>query len=159
MEIPIEGGSSQLQSAIRAAVSRYPSWLVRAARLTKFVITDRPDVKAQVAMFEHGSRNLYVWPGIGDLLQKAVGHELAHACDDVFDMPHYFTSVAEWQRIHRNQQHFDIPKYRDEPLEYFADCVTKLFLLGPARMSTTQPDEARFILSWVFPVLQKEFGT
>jgi len=115
-------------------------------------------VKSQLAMYEHGSRILWIWPGLGSVLQKAIGHELAHGVDDNFGHPHYFTSVPEWRQIHRNQSHFDLPKYRDEPLEYFADMVTKLFLLGPARLNITNPAEVRFITTWVFPTLQKEFG-
>lgn len=158
LRVPILGGSSALQARIRSAITRYPPWFVRAARLARVIISDREDVKAQVAMYEHGTRDLYVWTGIGDLLQKAIGHELAHAVDDIFDNPHYFTSVPEWQRIHRNQAYFDIPKYRDEPLEYFADMFTKLFLLGPERLRTTNPAEVTFITTWVIPTLMKEFG-
>lgn len=157
MDTPIIGGTPEFQRAIRTAVRKYPDWFVRSARLSRIIISTREDVKQQIAMYEHGTRDFYVWPGVGDLLQKAVGHELAHACDDNFGKPHFFTSTPEWQRIHRNQSHFDIPKYRDEPLEYFADMVTKLFLLGPARLSTTNPAEVTFITSWVFPTLRKEF--
>ncbi len=159
IDFPIVGGSAVFQRAIRTAIGKYPPWYVRASRLSRVVVSTREDVKEQIAMYEHGSRDLFVWPGIGDLLQKAIGHELAHAVDDNFEKDHFFTSTPEWQRIHRNQSHFDIPKYRDEPLEYFADMVTKLFLLGPARLNTTNPAEVTFILSWVWPVLQKEFGT
>lgn len=155
---PIVGGSPAIQRAIRAAFSRYPGWFTRAARIKRVVISTREDVKAQIAMYEHGSRDLFVWPGVGDLLQKAIGHELAHACDDLYDKLHYFTSTPEWQRIHAAQPHFDIPKYRDEPLEYFADMVTKIFMLGPVKLSTTNPNEVTFITSWFFPTLQKEFG-
>ena len=153
------GGSSALQAKVRAAIARYPAWFSRGARLSRVIISSRPDVREQVAMYEHGTRDLYVCPEVGDLLQKAIGHELAHGCDDNFGKPHFFTSTPEWQRIHREQSHFDIPKYRDQPLEYFADMVTKLFLLGPERMRTTNPAEVTFITSWVFPTLTKEFGS
>lgn len=158
MSIPIVGAPAALGAKIRVALSRYPSWFVRGARVRKIIVSNREDVKQQLAMMEHGTRDLYVWTDIGDILQKALGHELAHGCDDIFDRKHYFTSTPEWARIHRDQSHFDIPKYREEPLEYFADMVTKLFLLGPARLSMTNPAEVKFITSWVFPVLQKEFG-
>lgn len=152
------GGTPAVQRAIRTAIGKYPAWYVRGARIKRVIVSTREDVKAQIAMYEHGTRDLYVWPGVGDLLQKAIGHELAHAVDDLYDKHHFFTSTPEWQRIHAEQPHFDIPKYRDEPLEYFADMVTKLFLLGPEKLNTTHHNEVTFILSWVFPTLQKEFG-
>jgi len=158
MDLEFDGGSASLRTAIRTAILRYPSWFARGARLSKVIVTDRPDVRDQVAMYEHGTRHLYVSPDVGTLLQKAIGHELAHGCDDNFGRPHFFTSTPEWQRIHRAQPHFDIPKYRDEPLEYFADMVTKIFLLGPERLKTTNPAEVTFITTWVFPTLMKEFG-
>jgi len=155
--IPVSGAQPPVERSIRTALSRFPDWFVKAARVSKIIVTNREDVREQIAMFEHGSRNLYVSTGIGALLPKALGHELAHGIDDVFDVPHYFTSTDEWRRIHANQSNFDIPKYRDEPLEYFADMVTKMFLLGSERLATTNPDEVQFIGSLVFPILQSEF--
>ena len=156
--IPIEGATVVFERLIRAALDRYPKWYVNAARVAKIVISNSPDVKANIAQMEHGSRILYVWPGIGDLLQKALGHELAHGCDDNFGSPHYFSSTPEWIRIHREQAYFDIDKYRDEPLEYLADMCTKLFLLGPQKLSITNPNEVTFISTWMFPTLMKEFS-
>lgn len=155
--IPIHGAPLTTERLIRAAVDRYPTWYVKAARVSKIVMSNRPDVREQIAMYEHGSRNLYVCPTVGDLLQKAMGHELAHGVDDNFGSPHYFTSTPEWRHIHQLQGYFDIPKYRDEALEYFADMVTKLFLVGPTKLAITNPLEVQFITSWVFPTLQKEF--
>lgn len=156
-DIKIEGGTATMQRLVRGAFARYPSWYVDAARVAKVVITDRPDVKQQIAMYEHGTRVLYVTPGVGDILTKAIGHELAHGVDDIFGEHHFFTANPEWVKIHRNQSYFDIPKYRDEPLEYLADMMVKLFMLGPQKLSTTNPDEVRFITAVVFPTIQKEF--
>jgi hypothetical protein len=36
--------------------------------------------------------------------------------------------------------------------------VTKIFLLGPDKLATTNPKEVQFITTFVFPTLQKEFG-
>ena len=94
---------------------------------------------------------------MGDVLLKAIGHELAHALDDNFGAPHYFSSRVDWERIHRNQSYFDIPKYAEEPLEYFADMVVKYMMLGPTKLSTTNPDEVAYIEN-VFAALHKEFG-
>lgn len=158
MDTPIVGGLPAFQRALRSAVEKYPPWFVRAARIKRYIVSSRPDVQQQIAMYEHGTRDLYVYPGVGSLLQKAIGHELGHAVDDNFGLPHFFTSTPEWQKIHAEQPHFDIDKYRDEPLEYFADCVTKVFMLGPDKLRTTNPKEVTFITSWVLPTLQKEFA-
>ena len=157
-DIPILGGTASYKKAIRAAFAKYPGWYVRAARVSKVEVTRDPEVREQVAVYEHDTRILHIYDGVGSLLQKAIGHELAHGCDDNFGCPHYFTATAEWNRIHREQPHFDIAKYRDEPLEYFADMVTKMFLVGPDKLRITNGREVTFILGWVFPLLQKEFG-
>jgi hypothetical protein len=122
------------------------------------VISTREDVRAQIAMYEHGSREILISPGTGSLLLKAVGHELAHGVDDIFDVPHYFSSMSDWQTIHRNQAYFDIQKYADKPLEYFADMLAKFFLLGKDRLFTTNPSELNFICSKVLPILVVLFG-
>jgi|FreactcultureFD7_1027221.scaffolds.fasta_scaffold00620_17 hypothetical protein len=155
---PIVGASPYLKRAISMALYRYPVWMVRAARISKIVVTDRPEIRDQIAQYEHGTRIMWVWSGVGDLLLKALGHELAHGVDDNFGSLHYFTSVPEWAAIHKNQPYFDIDKYRDEPLEYFADMVVKTLLLGSDKMATINPEETRFITTWVFPTLQKYFG-
>lgn len=157
-EIPVVGANPTMARLIRGSLAKYPGFFVRAARLNRIIVSNRPDVRAQIAMYEHGTRDLYVWVGVGDILHKAVGHELGHAVDDIFDVGHYFTGSLEWQKIHRNQSHFDLPKYQEEALEYFADMVTKVFILGPQKLATTNPDEVRFITTWVFPTLMKEFG-
>lgn len=153
--IPISGAHPKFERAIRAALAKFPSWFVSAAHLSKITISGAPEVREQVAMYRHGTRDLLISPGVGDVLTKAIGHELAHACDDREGMPHYFTGTAEWQKIHRNQSHFDIPKYAAEGLEYFADCVVKLLMLGPAKFQTTHPEEVAFITTWVFPELKE----
>lgn len=156
--IPIKGATLKFERAIRDALSKYPEWFVRAARIDHIEVSNAPDVKAQIAVYEHGSRKLSVWPGVGSMLQKALGHELFHAVDDNFNNPHFFTSTPEWKKIHADAGHFDIGKYATEALEYFADMGTKLFLLGPAKLRTTNPMEVQFITSWVIPTLQKAFG-
>lgn len=157
--VRITGADAAFERAIRSVLQQFPSWFVRAARVDHIEVTSRPEVRQQVAMMEHGSRTLYVSPGAGAILTKALGHELAHGIDDNFGNPHWFTSTPEWTRIHRNQPYFDIDKYREEPLEYFADCFTKYFLLGEEKLKITNPDEVRFITTWVIPTLQKEFGS
>lgn len=146
------------QRRIRLALDSFPSWYVKAARISGYEVTRRADVKDQIAMYEHGSRKIYVYDKVGDILRKAIGHELAHGCDDVFGNPHFFSSTPEWIRIHKNQGHFDIPKYSVEPLEYLADQIVKVFIYGPQKMALTNPDEVKFITTWVFPTLQREFG-
>ena len=157
--VPVTGAGQTMERMIRRALGGFPAWFVRAARISRVEVTGRADVREQVAMYEHGTRVLYVSLQIGDLLQKAVGHELAHGCDDNFGNPHYFSSSTEWQRIHREAPFFDIPKYRDEGLEYLADQMVKFFMLGPERMRTTHWQEVTFISTWVVPTLQREFGS
>lgn len=152
--VKIAGANQDVERKIRIALNFYPSWYIAAARIKKVELTSNPEVKAQIAMYEHGSRILYMSREVGDLILKAVGHELAHACDDIFGDKHYFSSMANWSMIHRNQGFFDIQKYRDEPLEYFADMMVKYFLLGEERLFTTNPNEVNFIRNVVFPALQ-----
>lgn len=153
--IRVVGGNSDYERKIRIALGFYPTWLVQAARINYIEITSREDVREQVAMYEHDSRILYVYSSIGDLLLKAIGHELSHACDDIFGMYHYFSTTTKWQMIHRNQGFFDIQKYRDESLEYFADMMVKYFMLGEQRLFTTNPNEVNFIRNTVLPTLYK----
>lgn len=158
----VRGGSPTFQRLVRGALDKYPSWLVRAARLSHVEVTNRADVRAQIAMYEHGSRVLYVWPGVGEMLLKAVGHELWHGADDRTGLsenhPHFFSMQPAWTLIHRDQPFFDIEKYEREPLEYFADQGVKLLLLGAPKLMTTNGREVNFFTSWVVPMLEQEFG-
>lgn len=156
--ISIDGATVVYEKRIRTILDALPAWYVRAANLARVVVTNRPDVRQQVAMFEHGSRILWITPGVGDMLRKAIAHECAHGIDDNEGQHHRFSSTDEWKRIHANQSHFEIQKYEDEPLEYFADMVAKVMLLGAEKMRTTNPDEVSYVTTWVFPTLQKEQG-
>lgn len=159
--VPVKGANVPFTRAIREALGRYPDWFLRAARVKEVVVTDRPDVREQVAMMEHGSRILYVSPGVGGLLVKAVGHECWHGADDdpMGDgNPHYFSSSDAWRKIHRFQPHFDISKYRDEPLEFLADMGAKLFLLGPAKLEATNRLEVEYLTRVAIPTLYAVYG-
>lgn len=135
---------------------KIPSDLLRKARITSYKVSDRPEVVAQVAMFEHGTRILYIAPNVQrSLITKALLHETGHAIDDWLGVPHYFSSQTAWRTIHRNCSYFDIPKYRDEPLEYFSDVWAKYWLWGTDVLRVTKPDEVRFIELSVIPVLRK----
>jgi hypothetical protein len=158
VNIPIQGATPEYERAIRRCIATFPPWFVSAARVSKIIITSRPEIREQIAQYEHGSRHLYIYPGIGSMLLKAVGHELSHGVDDNFESSHFFTSSETWKHIHRNQGAFDIPKYELEPLEYFADMVTKLHLMGIDKMRTTNPDEMSYLTSYVFPTLKSAFG-
>lgn len=153
--IRVVGVSGAYERKIRTALEFYPFWVIQAARVNYIEITNREDVRKQVAMYEHGTRILYIHSKVGDLLLKAIGHELAHACDDIFGMNHYFSTMSKWLIIHRNQGFFDIQKYRDEPLEYFADMMVKFFIIGEQSLFTTNPNEVNFIRNTVLPTLYK----
>ena len=148
-----------LAKAVDASIRRCPPWLVKSARLDRVLVSSRPEIRAQQATFEHGSRTLYISDQIPQgLIERAVVHELAHAADDNFGSPHYFSSKWEWKRIHQQAQFFDIPKYAQESLEYFADMVAKYVLVGPVKLSISCSHEVQFVEQYVIPVLRKEFG-
>lgn len=152
-------GSSSYARTIREVVGALPAWYVRAARVSRIEVSSAPEVRDQVAMYEHGSRRVRVAPGIGkDFLTRALAHELGHGCDDYSDHPHFFSSADAWQRIHAMQMSFDHPKYGVEALEYFADIFSKIILRGTTRLAVTNPYEVKFFSEWVIPTLQKEFG-
>ena len=156
--IPIVGASPSMARAIRMALNALPGWFVRAARISKVIVENTPKTRDQLAVYEHGVRTLSILPTIGNLLLKAVAHELGHGVDDNFGSPHFFSTSQEWIRIHKSQGHFDIPKYRDEPLEYLSDMIAKLFLLGPQKLRITNSREVTFLTGYVFPMLSKEFS-
>lgn len=155
--IEIVGAAPAFARLLRSTLASYPAWYVNAARISKVVVTSHPDVRSQLASYQHDSRILYVYPGIGSVLQKAIGHELAHGIDDNFGAPHYFSSSGVWLALHRGRAHFDSAKYAHEALEYFADMFVKFCLLGPTKLSTTHPAEVQFFTHAVIPLLQKEF--
>jgi hypothetical protein len=158
MEIKIVGATAAYERRIREALVFVPSWFVSAARIARIEVSTRPDVREQIALFEHGSRVLFVSPNVGGLLQKAIIHELSHGVDDVFGQPHYFSSMDAWLRIHRAQGYFDIPKYRTEPLEYLADQLAKWWIWGSMKFRVTHPQEAHFIEKCVVPALYAQFS-
>ena len=156
--IPVVGATPGLERAIRTTLASLPPWFVRAARVARIEVSNRPEVRAQIAQYAHGTRVLDVSPTVGDVLRKALYHELAHGIDDMGEeAPHYFTSTPEWSRIHAEQMYFDIPKYAEQPLEYFADQIAKFLMLGPDKHFTTHPKESTFIGTWVVPTLTQAF--
>lgn len=155
--VEIKGADPRYERQIREVLSRLPSWYVKAARINLIRVSRRADVMEQMAMYEHEGRVLYLAPNAGAALTKALTHELAHGCDDIFDTPHYFSTQPAWVAAHQHQPHFPLPKYRDEALEHFADVVAKAFLWAPQKLQIYYPAEAQFIYGEVFPVLMREF--
>ncbi len=156
--IPIVGAHPTFERRLRAVLARMPPMYLRAGRVTRLEASGAENVRKSIAVYSHGSRVVQVWPGVGDILDRALFHEWAHAVDDNFDQPHYFSATEEWMRIHRDQTNFDLQHYRDEALEYFADMMAKYFLIGPAKLGMTRPNEVTFIASWVLPTLENAFG-
>jgi len=137
----------------------YPRWVHNAARISHIEVTRDQSVRSQIAHYEHGSRKLRVFEGIGrQLLNRAIGHELVHGLDDNYGSPHFFSATDEWRQIHRDQGHFDIQKYADEPLEYFADMFQKYLAFGHEKLALTHPAEAMFFAGYVEPVVRQQHG-
>ena len=157
-EVSIVGATAAFERNVRGILASLPVWFVRAARLSRVEVTGDPKVREMIAVYDHEQRRLRVTPSVGAMLKKAVYHELWHGVDDNFGHPHVFSSMDEWIRLHRNQPYFDIPKYREQPLEYLADCGAKLFLMGRERLSVTHPHEVGFIEQVAFPPLMEAFG-
>jgi hypothetical protein len=153
------GAPPAYEKRLRQALRLYPRWLVKAARLSRIILDSSPEVQQMVASYRHEDRSLHVYPGLGNtMLTKAMGHEMWHGADDNFGSPHFFSSNDVWGQIHRDQAYFDIPKYRDEPLEYFADIGVKFTLLGREKLNITAAREANFFENVVMPQLIEAFG-
>lgn len=156
--IPINSAAAGYERAIREVLESLPRWYVRAARVSRIEVSSAPEVRDQIAMYEHGSRRMRITPGVGKaLLRRAISHELGHGCDDYLEQPHYFSGSDAWIKIHRIQSFFDHPKYAEQALEYFADMLSKVITQDVSRLAATNPYEVRFFTEWVIPTLQKEF--
>ena len=146
------------EKLIREAINRFPPWILSAAHVRDISVAGGEYMRQVLAMYEHGSRSIKVYSGLPrDLLVQAIGHEIMHAVDDNFDHPHIFSSQPNWLQLHRDRGYFTISKYREEPLEFFADIASKYFLLGRNRLQITHPEEVHFLETVVFPVLRENF--
>ena len=161
--IPVYGASSDYERFIRGIILSLPSWYVVPARLSKIVVIKDPNLAKQVGAYSHGSRDLKLSPGVGTILERVISHELAHGFDDSkpSGSAHRFSRSDDWMFIHRNAQHFELPKYRDEPQEYFADMCSKYILhVAGSRtgnsLQRSHPRESQYILDTVVPVLMRE---
>ena len=157
------GATPRYERYIRGVFSSFPEWYVSPARISRVTVTSDPDIAKQVAVYSHGTRDIQVAPGIGTLLERCLSHEIGHAVDDgaPSKSTHRFSRAADWMSIHRNAHGFEIPKYRDEPQEYFADMLSK-FILSVAGSRTgnslqhSHPREYQYILQVVVPILKRE---
>jgi hypothetical protein len=153
--INVIGASERESAKIRAILMEMPDWYQRAGRVSEIRITDDPEVRAQRALYSHGTRDVKVAPDVGLLLRRALFHEWAHAIDDwseEFGNPHVFSATQEWLTIHKLQSAFEIPKYRTDMREHFADAVS-LVLLDPG-YRRSHPREWLFVTGIVFPWIQ-----
>jgi hypothetical protein len=157
--IPIYGADPRYATALYGALGALPPWYVAAGRLSRVVVTPDPDVRRNIAMYAHGAREIRVAPGVGSVLQKALAHEIGHAIDDWAEEagnPHVFSTTEAWVGIHRNQTHFDLPTYRADPREHFADMMAKAILVGVQKLALAAPREAAYLSGFVFPALQQQ---
>ena len=158
-DITIVGGTPEYERRIRTALRVYPPWLIRAARLSGVIIDTSPEMASMLASYRHEDRSLHVYPNLASMmLTKAIGHELWHGADDNYLHPHFFSSKDVWTQIHRDQAYFDIPKYREQPLEYFADIGVKISIYGSERLKIRASREVLFFEQVVIPKLLESFG-
>lgn len=161
--IQIQGAGYRYESHIRHILGRLPDWYTKSARVSRIVVTNDPKVAIQVAMYSHGSRDIQIAPGVGTMLERSLTHELAHGIDDGAPAlsAHRFSRSSGWMEAHRQAMGFEIPKYRDEPQEYFADMLSK-FVLNMAGSQTgnslqrSHPREHGYIVHEVVPALMRE---
>lgn len=138
---------------VERTLSLLPPWYVAAGRIREISLSFEPEVKAMIARYRHGTRDIQVAPDIGTALHRVLAHEVGHAIDDWTEEagdPHLFSASAAWISIHRQQATFELPKYRSDPREYFADALSKAILLGD-RYRFGYPREAEYIGAVVFP--------
>jgi hypothetical protein len=159
---PLYGGTPAYRRRVVEAwqkfASRFP-WYVATARVAALRVTNDPKVAAQVAMYQHDSRDLLLSPNVGNLLDRAVTHELAHGFDDWNGNPHRFSMTDDWVRLHKMQGVFEIPTYATDPREFFADVASKCILLGAERTGIQYPGETVYMTQVVFPRLQMEYAS
>lgn len=156
--VRISGAKPEYERKIREILEELPAWYVRAASISKILVTSKPEVRSQIARYQHEYRSIEVAPRVGGLLRKALVHELAHGIDDRPGNPHFFSTRPEFVSAHQRQGNFPIQKYADEALEHFADVVAKAILWPPPKLRIYYPEEANFIYGTVFPKLESEFG-
>jgi hypothetical protein len=156
VSVPVLGGSDRYRGFIIGIIAEIPPWFFIPARISRVVVSNAPEVRQMVAAFQHGTREIQVAPGVGTLLKRALFHEVGHGVDDGPEGPHRFSASPEWLAVHRAQTFFDLPKYRDDPREHFADMAAKGVLLGTKRLSLSAPREAFYLSTVVFPRLVQE---
>ena len=161
--IPVRGAIYRYENHLRQILGSLPSWYVIPARISRISVSSDPEVARQVAAYAHGTRNIQIAPGVGTLLERSLTHEIAHGLDDGApnESAHRFSRSPGWMAVHRQAQGFEIPKYRDEPQEYFADMMSKfvLYLAGSQTGNSLQrshPREYEYIVREVVPALMRE---
>ena len=93
----VESAVLGYERLIHAILRQLPPHIRYAAQLGRVIVTSRLRSAGQLAAYEHGTRNLYVSPGISrPQLKKALYHEVAHALDDNFGVGHYFGESPHW---------------------------------------------------------------
>ena len=152
--IEVRGAEPGYEAHIRRVLSSLPAWYVQSARVSRFVVNTSREVREQMAMYRHGTRDVLLAPAAGNLLQRALAHELAHGCDDEGPAnPHRWSRTPDWMGIWKTASTYEIPKYRDEPQEYFADQLSKVVLLGAEKLQLSCPRETQYMVRVVLPVL------
>lgn len=161
MKVDTRGMSPKYAQHVESTLSLLPPWYLSAGRVREVSLSFEPEVKAMIARYRHGTRDIQVAPDIGTTLHRVLAHEFGHAIDDWTEEvgnPHLFSVSEAWISIHRQQTYFEIPKYRSDPREYFADAVSKMLLAG-GRYAIGYPREAEYIGSVVFQQIMGQPST
>lgn len=118
------------------------------------VVSGEPGVVQGLARYSHADRVIRVSPNLGANLDRVIAHEVGHAVDDHGpDAPHAWSSSERWRVIHRMQPTFELPAYRADPREFFADTFAKVVLLGE-RYRPSAPAAVDYVRDVVFPALR-----
>ena len=151
--VPIQGAFTPYERRIRECLTSFPPSFVAAGRVSRIQVMRTPETERQKAVYHHGSRHIDLLPDLGDILRWTLAHEWSHAVDDGAprESSHRFSRSEPWMSIWRQQQTFLLTKYRDEPQEYFADCLSRAVIQGIPRFQLANPYEGAYIAEVVMP--------
>jgi len=151
--VSIYGAFTPYERRIREALSSFPPWFVEAGRVARINVVRTVETDRQKAIYHHETRDIDLLPSLGEILRWTLAHEWSHAIDDArpSGSPHRFSRSDAWMSIWRQQSHFLTSKYRDEPQEYFADCLSRALIQGIGRFQLANPYEGAYIAEVVIP--------
>lgn len=131
-------------------LTQLPPYIIKAARVSAIIVSERPRASNEMAQYEHGTRNIYVLPNLQpEMLKKAMYHEIAHALDDNFGVGHYFGESPAWATLSKQLN----PEY--PTIEMFAEHMGQ-HLQDQVGHRKAMPTIARY-LDYALAYLQQQF--